>query len=80
MQSFDIAQEERLLQDMVAEALAQGVWITRACRLRGQVLVEARPSIRLAVTAAVPRDDCQCATDITEVAVAQVLVKRKGAR
>ncbi|KAH9034364.1 serine palmitoyltransferase [Lactarius deliciosus] len=49
--SFDIAGEERLLQDIVDEALAQGVWTTRARRLRGQELVEARPSIRLAVTA-----------------------------
>src|SRR6266702_1384885 len=44
--SFDIAGEERLVQDIVDEALVQGVWITRARRL-GQELVEARPSIRL---------------------------------
>ena len=46
--SFDIAGEERLLQDIVAEVLAQGVWITMAGQLRGQELVESRPSIRLA--------------------------------
>ena len=38
--TFDIAGEERLLQDIVDEALAQGVWSTRARRLRGQELVE----------------------------------------
>jgi hypothetical protein len=30
---FDIASERRVLQDIVSEALAQGVWITRARRL-----------------------------------------------
>ncbi|KAH9034406.1 hypothetical protein EDB83DRAFT_2525241 [Lactarius deliciosus] len=39
--SFDIAGEERLLPDIVDEARAQGVWITRARRLRGQELGEA---------------------------------------
>ncbi|KAH8984853.1 hypothetical protein EDB92DRAFT_1818918 [Lactarius akahatsu] len=38
--SFDITGEERLLRDIVNEALAQGVWITRARRLRGQELGE----------------------------------------
>jgi len=47
--SFDIVGEGRLLQDIVDEALAQGVWITRARRLRGRELVEVQPSIRLAV-------------------------------
>ncbi|KAH9009359.1 hypothetical protein EDB83DRAFT_462115, partial [Lactarius deliciosus] len=42
--SFDIAGEERLLQEIVDEALAQGVWTTRARRLRGQELVEACPA------------------------------------
>jgi serine palmitoyltransferase len=32
---FDMAVEGRLLQDIVDEALAQGVWITGARRLRG---------------------------------------------
>ncbi|KAN0139468.1 hypothetical protein V8E53_002969 [Lactarius tabidus] len=38
--SFDLEGEERMLQDIVDEALAQGVWITRARRLRGQELVD----------------------------------------
>ena len=62
--SFDIAGEERLLQDIVDEVLAQGVWITRARRLRGQELVETRPSIRLAVTAALPRKECERAAGV----------------
>ncbi|KAH8978064.1 hypothetical protein EDB86DRAFT_3091106 [Lactarius hatsudake] len=39
--SFDISGERRLMQDIVDDALAYGVWITRARRLRGQELVEA---------------------------------------
>ncbi|KAH8983451.1 hypothetical protein EDB92DRAFT_1951589 [Lactarius akahatsu] len=56
--SFDIVGEERLLQDIVDEALVQGVWTARARRLRGQELVEALPSIRLTVTAGLSR--CRC--------------------
>ena len=50
--SLDIACEERLMQDIVNEMLAQGAWISRARRLHGQKLVELWPIIRLAVTAA----------------------------
>jgi len=75
--SFDIAGEERLLQDIVDEALAQGVWITRARRLRGQELVEARPSIRLAVTAALSRKECERAAGVIKAAAVKVLAKRK---
>ncbi|KAH9009712.1 hypothetical protein EDB84DRAFT_1571047 [Lactarius hengduanensis] len=60
--SFDTAGEGRLLQDIVDEALAQGVWITRTRRLRGQEFVEAYPSIRLATTTAWQqrKDDQDC--------------------
>jgi serine palmitoyltransferase len=75
--SFDIAGEERLLQDIVDEVLAQGVWITRARRLRGQELVEVRPSIRLAVTAALSRKECERAAGVIKAAVAKVHAKRK---
>lgn len=75
--SFDIAGEERVLQDIVDEVLAQGVWITRARRLRGQELVEARPSIRLAVTAALSRKECERAAGVIKAAVTKVLAKRK---
>ncbi|KAH9009366.1 serine palmitoyltransferase [Lactarius deliciosus] len=75
--SFDITGEERLLQDIVDEALAQGVWTTRARRLRGQELVEARPSIRLAVTAALSRKECERAASVIKAAVVKVLTKRK---
>ncbi|KAH8977845.1 serine palmitoyltransferase [Lactarius hatsudake] len=75
--SFDITGEERLLQDIVDEALAQGVWTTRARRLRGQELVEARPSIRLAVTASLSRKECERAASVIKAAVVKVVTKRK---
>jgi len=75
--AFDIAAEERLLQDIVDEALAQGVWITRARRLRGQEAVEVRPSIRLAVTAALSRKECERAAGVVKAAAVKVLTKRK---
>ncbi|KAH9029591.1 hypothetical protein EDB85DRAFT_1965833, partial [Lactarius pseudohatsudake] len=62
--SFDIAGEERLLQDIVEEALAQE-------------LVEARPSIRLAVTAALSRKECERAASVIKAAVVKVVTKRK---
>ncbi|KAI9438092.1 hypothetical protein H4582DRAFT_1952659, partial [Lactarius indigo] len=74
---FDIAGEERILQDIVDETLAQGVWITRARRLRGQELDEARPSIRLSVTAALSRKECERAAGVIKSAVVKVLTKRK---
>jgi len=75
--SFDIAVEERLLQDIVDEALVQGVWITRARRLRGQEVFEARPSIRLAVTTALSRKECERAAGVVKAAAVKVLTKRK---
>ena len=75
--SFDIAGEEGVLQDIVDEVLAQGMWITRARRLRGQELVEVRPSIRLAVTAALSRKECERAAAVIKAAATKVLAKRK---
>ena len=53
------------------------MWITHARRLRGQELVEARPSIRLAITAALSRKECERAAGVIKAAVAKVIVKRK---
>ncbi|KAH8979343.1 hypothetical protein EDB92DRAFT_1806561 [Lactarius akahatsu] len=88
--SFDTAGEERLLQDIVDEALAQGMWTMRAWRLRGQELVEARPTsakvdpvkavrdrIRLAVTAALSRKECERTAGVIKAAVVKVVTKRK---
>lgn len=74
---FNIDEEERLLQQIVEEALAQGVMLTRAKRLHGLEHVEPRPSIRLAVTAALTRKDCEKAAGIIKAALVKVLGKRK---
>ncbi|KAJ7047907.1 serine palmitoyltransferase [Mycena alexandri] len=68
--------EERLLQQVVEEALRRGVMITRAKRLRGQEMVEARPSIRLALTSELSGDEVKKSVKI----VCQVLkdVLRNG--
>lgn len=74
---FDIAVEERLLQEVVDECLAQGVLVTRAKRLRGQEMVEARPSVRIAVTAALSRKECERAAQVVKAACVKVLGKRR---
>jgi serine palmitoyltransferase len=74
---FEGELEERLLQDIVDEVLAQGVLITRAKRLKGQELVEVRPTIRLAITAALSRKDCEKAANVVKAAFIKVVGKRR---
>jgi serine palmitoyltransferase len=74
---FDIPTEERLLQEVVDECLGQGVLVTRAKRLRGQEMVEARPSVRLAVTAALNRKECEKAANAIKAACVKVLGRRR---
>ena len=74
---FDGDLEERLLQEIVDETLAQGVLITRAKRLKGQELVEVRPSIRLAITAALSKKDCEKAASVVKAAFAKVVGRRR---
>lgn len=74
---FDIELEERLLQDVVDECMGQGVMITRAKRLRGQEMVEARPSIRLALTSALTKKETEKAVGVLKTALVKVLAKRR---
>ena len=74
---FNVELDERILQEVVDEALAQGVLITRAKRLRGQELIEARPSVRLAITAALSRKDCEKAAGVVKAAFVKVVGKRR---
>lgn len=74
---FDGDLEERLLQDIVDEVLAQGVLITRAKRLPGQELVEVRPSIRLAITSALSKKECEKAASVVKAAFIKVVGKRR---
>ena len=69
--------EERILQDVVEEALSQGVLITRAKRLRGQELIEPRPSIRLAMTSALTKKDTEKALNVVKAALVKILGKRR---
>lgn len=75
--AFNIDEEERLLQQVVEEALAQGVMLTRAKRLHGQEMAEPRPSIRISVTAALSKKDCEKAGSVIKAALVKVLAKRK---
>ena len=74
---FDVKTEEQLLQGVVDEALDQGVLITRAKRLRGQEVVEPRPSIKLAITAALSRKETEKAAQVVKNALIKVLAKHK---
>ena len=62
---------------MVEEALSQGVMITRAKRLYGQELYSPRPSIRIAVTSALSKKECEKAAGVVKNALVKVLGKRK---
>lgn len=74
---FDLEEEERLLQQVVEDCLAQGVMITRAKHLSGQELVEPRPSIRLAVSAALSKKDCEKAASVIKSSLVKILGKRR---
>ena len=76
-QDWDIDVEERLLQDVVDEALAQGVILSRAKRLRGQEMLNPRPSIRLALTSALTKKETEKAVGIVKAALVKVLGKRR---
>jgi serine palmitoyltransferase len=73
---FDIGAEEKLLQEVVDEALAQGILITRARRLRGQEALEPRPSIKIAASAAVSKKDTEKAASILKGILIKVLGKK----
>ncbi|KAI6020216.1 hypothetical protein PISMIDRAFT_675045 [Pisolithus microcarpus 441] len=74
---FDCEAEEKILQDIVDDALANGVFITRAKRLRGQEMVETRPTVRIAVTAALTKKEIEKAAGVVKASVVKVLGKRK---
>ena len=66
-----------MLQDVVEEVLDQGVMITRAKRLRGQELNDIRPSIRLAISAALTKKECEKAASVIKAAFIKVVGKRR---
>jgi len=74
---FDADAEENVLQEIVEECLAQGVWVTRAKRLKGQEMVERKPSIRIAVTAALSRKETEKAAGVVKGVFVKILGKRR---
>ncbi len=66
-----------LLQEVVEEALSQGVMIAKAQRLRGQEMVEVRPSIRLALTSALTKKETEKAVGIVKASLVKILGKRR---
>ncbi|KAL5514702.1 hypothetical protein ACEPAG_2018 [Sanghuangporus baumii] len=74
---FNLHEEERLLQQVVEECLAQGVMLTRAKHLHGLEYYDPRPSIRLAVTVALSKKDCEKAVSVVKNVLVKVLGKRR---
>ncbi|TFK28263.1 serine C-palmitoyltransferase [Coprinopsis marcescibilis] len=74
---WDADAEERILQEVVDECLAQGVMVTRAKRLKNMELNEPRPSIKLALTAALTRKETEKAVTVVKAALLKVLGKRR---
>ena len=66
-----------MLQDVVEETLAQGVIVTRAKRLKGQEIMETRPSIRLAITSALSKKETEKAVGVFKAALVKVLGKKR---
>ncbi|KJA21307.1 hypothetical protein HYPSUDRAFT_203077 [Hypholoma sublateritium FD-334 SS-4] len=69
--------EERLLQEVVEEALTHGILVTRAKRLRGQEMVEPRPSIRLALTSALTKKETEKAVNTLKTVLVKVLGRKR---
>lgn len=64
----DIEHEEKLLQDVVDEALTQGVLITRSARLRGQEN-EMTPTLKIMVSAAFTKKEMEKASTVLKSAI-----------
>ncbi|GHJ88812.1 hypothetical protein NliqN6_5214 [Naganishia liquefaciens] len=72
----DIELEERILQDVVDEALAQGVLITRSARLRGQEN-EMTPTLKIMVSAAFTKKEMEKASTVLRTAITKHLGKKR---
>ena len=69
--------EERLLQEIAEECLSQNVIVTRAKTLKGQEYNEPKPSIKLALTAALTRRETEKAVGLVKAACVKVLGRRR---
>lgn len=59
------------------DVLAQSILITRAKRLRGQEMSEARPSIRLAISTAFTKKECEKTATTIKTSLVKILAKRR---
>jgi serine palmitoyltransferase len=74
---WNLETEEMLLQQVVDEALAHGVLISKAKRLRGQEITEPRPSIRLCLTSSMTRKETEKSVGVVKIALIKVLGGRR---
>lgn len=74
---FHLEWEEMVLQEVVEECLAGGVMVTKAKRLRGQEKEEARPTLKIAMSAALTKRETEKAVGIVRTALIKVLKRRK---
>lgn len=72
-----IEQEERLLQDVVEDAMGQGVLLTRAARLRGQETFEPAPALKIMVSSAFTRKEMEKAGAVIKASLIKVLGKKR---
>ncbi|KIR35767.1 serine palmitoyltransferase [Cryptococcus deuterogattii MMRL2647] len=71
-------EEERLLQDVVDEALnSHGVLVTRARRLRGQEIFEPEPSLKICISAVWSKKEVEKAGQGLRSALVKVVGKKK---
>ena len=75
--AVDHEADERVLQDIVDDALGNGVFITRGKHLRGQEMIDGRATIRIAATAALSKKDVEKALGIIKGSIARVLARRR---
>ncbi|KAF9531174.1 serine palmitoyltransferase [Crepidotus variabilis] len=75
LNEFDV--EERLLQEVVEDCLAQGVILTRAKRLKGQEMVEPKPSIRLALSSALTKKETEKAVSVLRNSLVKTFGRRR---
>ncbi|BEI80279.1 hypothetical protein CcaverHIS002_0108080 [Cutaneotrichosporon cavernicola] len=70
-----LEEEEALLQEIVDEALAGGVLITRARRLRGQEPIEPEPSLKITVSGNMTRKEVEKAGRVLRDAIVRIVRK-----
>lgn len=72
--------EERLLQDVVDDALGQGVLICRAARLRGQEVFEPAPSLKIMISAAFTKKETEKMANTVRNSLTKVLGSKSSVK